>query len=473
MQNMWRGQKLNSINPKKISKKTAWIVLILIALIVGVPSSLYGLPMEPLFFLSWLIIIPICLKLGYKFKDIEMSAVIYCEKAMSPIFVMFAVGAMMGVWIAAGTVPTIIFYGLKIISPKYFLVLSFLICSVVSFITGTSWGTIGTAGLAMSSIGFSLGISPGLVVGAVVSGSLFGDATSIMSASNNLVASVSETELMDHVKYTLKTILPMYIITLIIYLVLGFKYGSAELDNVFTNNLMNLIADKFNISFIALIPLIALLILLALKKPALISIMIGVVIGGLVAVIYQGYSFVDIINISWEGFVSNSGEVFLDTLLNRGGIISMFRLVSIFIFTFGLIGMLNKAEVIETALEPLFRVVNSKAKLICMTVVIGIISDIVAGSMNVSIVMTATALLPLYKKLNVPLLKLSSIVSLVCILGSALVPWNTNGVFITSVIEVDTWTYLPYSYLNILAPILIVLFALFKVKRKKSREKVN
>ncbi len=462
---------MNSSKPKKISRKCAVIVLILIALVVSVPCSLYGLPMEPLFFLSWLIIIPVCLKLGYKYKDIEISAVDYCGKAMSPIFVMFAVGAMMGVWIAAGTVPTIIYYGLKIISPKYFLVLSFLICSAVSFITGTSWGTVGTAGLAMSSIGLSLGISPGLVAGAVVSGSLFGDGTSIMSASNNLVASVSETELMDHVKETLKSIIPIYSIALMIFLILGFKYSSSQMDYTFTNNMMTLISDKFKISLVALIPLIALLILLALKKPALVSIMIGVVIGGLIAIFYQGYSFEEIINISWSGYISNSGEAYLDTLLNRGGISSMLKLMSTFIFTFGLIGMLNKAEVIETVLEPLFKIVNNRFKLIVATVIMGMIANTVAGSMNVSIVMTATAMLPLYKRLNISLLKLSSIVSLVCILGSALIPWNTNGIFITSVLGIDTFTYVPYSYLNLLAPIVIIITALFG--SKKSKENTN
>ena len=200
---------MNTNGPKKISRKNAIIVIVLIALVVGVPSSLYGLPMEPLFFLSWLIIIPVCLKLGYEYKDIEMAAVVYCQKALSPIFVMFACGAMMGVWIAAGTVPTIIYYGLKFITPKFFLVLAFLICSVVSFITGTSWGTIGTAGLAMSSIGLSLGVSPGLVAGAVISGALFGDSTSIMSVSNNLVSSISETDFMEHVKTNLKNIVPI------------------------------------------------------------------------------------------------------------------------------------------------------------------------------------------------------------------------------------------------------------------------
>ena len=458
---------MSSSSPKKITRCCAIAVLILIALVVSVPCSLYGLPMEPFFFLSWLIIIPVCLKLGYKYKDIEMSAVDYCGKTMSPIFVMFACGAMMGVWIAAGTVPTIIYYGLNFITPKYFLVLSFIICSSVSFITGTSWGTVGTAGLAMSSIGLSLGISPGLVVGTVVSGSFFGDCTSIMSASNNLVASVSEVDFMDHFKETIKSIIPIYSMALIIFFILGFKYSSLEMNYTFTENMMALVSSKFKISLVTLIPLISLLILLALRKPALVSIMISVVISAVIAIFYQGYPFAEIVNISWSGYVSNTGDAFLDTLLNRGGISSMFRLMSTFIFTFGLIGMLNMAGVIDTVLEPLFKFVDNKFKLIVATVIMGIISNLVAGSMNVSIVMTATAMLPLYKHLDVSCLKLSSILSLVCILGSALIPWNTNGVFVTSVLGLDTFTYAPYSFLNLLAPIAIITFAIIGPKKRE------
>ena len=462
---------MNLENPKKISRLGAILVLLSIILIVGIPSAVYGLPMEPLFFLSWLIIFPVCLKLGHKYKEVEMAAVTYCQKALSPIFVMFACGAMMGVWIAAGTVPTIIYCGLNFITPKYFLVLAFFVCSFVSFVTGTSWGTIGTAGLAMSSIGLSLGVSPGLVAGAVVSGSLFGDSTSIMSASNNLVASISEVELMDHFKETLKRILPAYIIATVLFLVLGFKFANSQLDYSFTSELMILISGKFNISIISIIPLVTLLVLLALKKPALISIMIGVVIGGVIAILYQGFSFESIMKISWEGFVSNSGNTFLDNLLNRGGITSMLKLISTFIFTFGLIGMLNLAEVIDTVLEPMYKLVTSKCKLACMTVLVGLICNILAGSMNVSIVMTATAMLPLYKKLNVSKLRLSSTVSLVCILGSSLVPWNTNGIFTASVLGIDTFTYAPYAYLNLLGPVTVIIFAILETRIYKIKQK--
>ncbi len=457
---------MDSKTNKPLSAFCAYMTLLSVIITIGVPSFLYDVPMQPLFFVSWLIVMAVCFKQGYTYKEIEAALIEYCTKMLVPTIVMLAVGAMMGVWISSGTVPSIVYYGLKIISPTFFLVISMLICTAVSFITGSSWAAMGTAGLAMSGIGIGLGISPGLVVGAVISGSLTGDATSLMSASNNLVASLSDTPVEKHISFTLKRLLPSYIIAFTIFLLLGFKFAGSNIDISMTNNLTSKLSDIFNISFISILPIVFLLLLLALKKPIIPSIMLGVLIGAFIGIFVQGYSVEEVLIHSWGGYKIETGEVFLDTILNRGGIISMLELIVMFIFAFGLIGLFNKAGVIDKVLEPLFKVIDTEFKLVCMTVIVALIANTITGAMNVSIVTTSTVMLPLYTKLNVTKLKLSSTLSLVCIMGSPLIPWNTNGIFASSVFGVATSEYMLFSFLNLLTPIVIILLEFLNTRRK-------
>ena len=175
-----------------------------------------------LLFLSWLVVIAAGYYLKHKFADMENMAYDMIRRVMQPIVILLSVGAMIGAWIAAGTVPALIYYGLALISPSVFLIVAYLLCSVCSLFTGTSWGTMGTAGLAMVGVGMSMGMNPGLVAGAVICGAYFGDKLSPLSDTTNLAPAVSGGKVMNHVKHMLWTTVPAYVITFIIYLVLGF-----------------------------------------------------------------------------------------------------------------------------------------------------------------------------------------------------------------------------------------------------------
>ncbi len=286
------------------------------------------------------------LKIGYGYKEMQDGLLKGVYDGLEAVLILISVGALIGTWIAGGIVPSIIYYGLSIIEPNIFLLAAFIICTVTSIATGTSFGSAGTAGIAMMAIGASFGFPLPLVAGAVISGCYVGDKLSPLSDTTVMTASLAKVDLIEHIKSMLRVSIPAWIIAGGLFLAAGFLFrGSGDLG-VATSTMASL-REYFNIGWYMLIPAIIVITLLAFKMPSIPVILFGALLGSIWAFAFQGTSFLESINIMYAGSVVDSGVDFIDNLLNRGGIVFMLDVIALIIFALGVGGLMEKIGIIK------------------------------------------------------------------------------------------------------------------------------
>ncbi|MCF6466756.1 Na+/H+ antiporter NhaC [Clostridium sp. Cult2] len=441
---------------------------IVVFMIIGI--NFLKIRIEVMMFGAWLIVVPFAKKLGYTFDELEGAAYEMVRKGMQAITIILAVGMLVGAWISAGTVPTLIYYGLKIITPKFFLVTALILCSIVSLATGTSWGTMGTCGIAMMGIGAGLGIPAGMTAGAVISGAYFGDKLSPLSDSTNLAPAVSGTDVITHIKHMLPVTIPAYLISFVIFLVLGFKYGSDTADISMINEIVVSIEGIFNVGIIALLPAIIVIFLLVRGQSPVTSILIGSVAGYAVATLYQGFDPAYAAEALYTGFAGDFGSDFLNKLLNRGGLLSMANIASIMISGLGLGGMLRYSGILQAILDVLATKIKNEGSLILSTMIVAYLANMIGGSMSFAAVMTGTLMSPLYEQWNLKPENLSRTIEDSSTLGAPLIPWNSNALFAMSMLQVSYAEYIGFAFFNIIDPIIAIIYGFTGFTIKKYTE---
>ncbi len=435
----------------------AFIVIIGVLAIVLGGNKLLGAPIQPMFLIVWLWIVPMCMHLGYSFKEIEDGMMESIKKGMGAVLTVLAVGALVATWIAAGTVPTIIYIGLKIIRPNIFLLATFILCSLVSLACGTSWGTIGTAGIAMFAVGESLGIPMGMTIGAIVSGSYLGDMISPMSDSTNVVSATVGTDLVTHCKEIGILTIPVSIITGIIYFIMGIQFGGENFDATYISGVMTSIGQQFKIGPVCFIPLVLLLYLIIRKKPSMLSMIVSALVAGVVAVLYQGMDYHNVITVFWNGYKADTGEAFIDTLLNRGGITSMSALGLMMIFAFGMIGAFNTVGLMDTIIHPLAKKTKTTFQLTLTSEIIALIGNMM-GSNTFSLLMTGALMLPAYEEKGLHPTNLSKAINATSTPGCTFIPWNASGLYIAGAFGItNTLIFAPYACLVYLMPVAVLI----------------
>ena len=258
-------------------------------------------------------------RLGYSWKDIEEGIISSISGTMQAIIILAIIGMIIGTWILGGIVPTLIFYGLKILTPSIFLVATCLLCAVVALATGSSWTTAGTVGVALMGVAAGLGIPAPMAAGAIISGAYFGDKMSPLSDTTNLAPAMAGAKLFDHISHMVYTTGVSLAIALVGYAILGFRFTNTTPDVSKINTLTNLMSKNFTITpLLLLVPLIV-IIMVAKKVPAIPGLFIGVLLGGAAAMLTQGASFAGVMDAMQNGIVSKTGNVILDALLTRGG----------------------------------------------------------------------------------------------------------------------------------------------------------
>lgn len=317
---------------------TALLVLVaFIALMLTVANA----PVVVVMLFAWVVLVPFALYLGYGLDDIEKSGYELIKAAVGLLALMVAIGAMISIWLCAGTVPTLIYWGLELLSPKMFLVVAFIVTSVVSLPTGTSWGTVSTVGVAMMGVGLGLGLPPGVVAGAIISGAYFGDKFSPISDAPIMVSSVCGMPLWDHIRHMSVTTSIAWVLSAIAYMILGARFANTALDVASINDLLTSLDSLFNIGIITIIPMALVLVLLILQVSAFWSILAGSIVGALVSIFYQGFTLAEVTAFMNTGFSIQSDNAILSSLLNRGGMTSMYELVAVIIGSLGLGGILK------------------------------------------------------------------------------------------------------------------------------------
>ena len=455
---------------KKASLALSSLAIVLIVAFVAVGIGVFNVNIAILLFLCWMIMWPFAAHLGYSFSEMEGFAYEMAQKCIAPAAIILAVGMMIASFMAAGTVPTILVAGLKLITPKFFLALTFVMCCIMSVIMGTSWGTLGTVGIAMMGVGAGLGVNPAITAGAVVSGAWFGDKMSPMSDSTIMCSTITETYIMDHIKAMMQTTIPAAVVSLVIYLGIGIGISGDSYEASTVDSIMNGLKGMFHINLIPVIPIVVVIVMILMKKGTIVSMMSGTVVAILIAVFYQGYSVADMGTFLYSGFTCETKNEILISLLNRGGMTSMLSLLAVFVGGLGLGGILDKTGM----LEPIFHYITEKYKsprgIMLMAWCATLLCILVIADNNFAFVMVATLFGSAFQKYNLKSQNLSRILEDVGTLGSALVPWNVGAQFAAGVLGVSTLAYMPYAFLNWMTPILSLAFIILQVKIKKIEE---
>lgn len=448
-----------NIEKRKPTFKFALLVMFAIISLTTIGMVVFDASITVMFLLSWLIVIPAAMKLGYTNNEIEDFGFSVGKDAFQSNLIILSVGVLIATWISAGTIPTIVYSGLTIITPKFFLVTTLIVCSLTSIATGTSWGTLGTSGIALMSIGTSMGIPPGLTAGAIISGAFFGDKISPLSDSTNLAAAVCKTDVITHIKHMMFTTVPAYLICIVLYTTIGLKYANNSIDYNQINEVMTVLKANFSIGFIAILPILFLLGMLLLQKPPIVSILSSAVLAGGIAVVREGAQIGDLLNYMLNGYSIDTGLLYADKLLNRGGIMSMAETVLLVFIVFVIAGILQKTGFLEVLLQPMIdKIGNSRTKLVGSTFVVSYFANAFSSSMMFTSVFVGTVMSPIYKEFNLKPENLSRIIEDTATLGGPLIPWNSNSIFCSQTLGVSPFEFIPYCFLSWITPIISFIY---------------
>ena len=414
-------------------------------------------------------------KIGYKWEEIQAAMGHGVSRAMIGMFIFIAIGMLIGSWIQAGTVPALIYYGLDLLSPRWFLPAGLLICSITSLATGTSWGTAGTVGLALMGIGVSMGIPAPLVAGMVVSGAFFGDKMSPVSDTTNLAAISAETRLYDHIGAMMYSQLPALVIALVLYTLIGFKYAGGTIDAAQITEIQQTIAGTFNVSVWLLIPIVVLLTLSIMKVPAIPAMMAGVFTASILSMLTQGSSPADVLTAINYGFSSDTGVVAVDKLLNRGGIQSMMWTFSLSFIALALGGALDELHFLEVLIEKMIAKIKRAASLTTVTIISSILSNAAMGEAYLSIILNGRLYGKAFDEKGLQRRMLSRSLEEGATMTTGIIPWTTAGAFMAGTLGVSTIALAPFAFLNLLTPIISItmsymgIYVLYKKDAKKGQ----
>lgn len=403
------------------------------------------------------------------------------------ILILLLIGAVSGSWMISGVVPTMIYYGMKVIFPEIFLFATCVICALIAVMTGSSWTTIATVGVALVGIGTAQGYEPGLIAGAIISGAYFGDKVSPLSDTTVLASSSAGTPLFTHIRFMMVTTVPSFIITLIIFLIVSLLHDVPSAAQV--ADISNGLKVTFNITpWLLLVPVITALLIVK-KVSAIVTLFIAAVIAGITALIFQPHIIDAVANgiapdasadISFlEGFkglfISYYGNTAIDTgnaalndLVATRGMTGMLGTVFLIIAagTFG--GTLVGSGMLQSLTEMLTRFIRRRVAMVASTVGTGIFANMITGDQYLSIILTSRLYKDLYEKRGYESKLLSRSVEDSATVVSVLIPWNSCGMTQATVLKVATLEYLPYCFFNILSPLMSVFIATigYKIVRK-------
>ena len=431
------------------------IILILVTGIV-----LFGVGIHVLLILSLLLTGVFSYAYGYTTAEMLEGMKHSLGRATPAMIIFVLIGAIMGSWLHAGTVPALIYYGLEFLNAQYFLPMGLVICSLTSLATGTSWGTAGTVGIALMGIGISLGISPPIVAGMVISGAYFGDKLSPVSDTTNLAAASAETNLYSHIVAMLYTTVPAYVICLILYTILGFG-ASADASANFeqATQIQVVLAENFNLNVVVLLPIAALLAMMVMKISAIPAMITATFLATLVSMAFQGSDLAPALNAINNGYTDETGFDLVDSILVRGGIQSMMWTFSLAYLALCLGGVLEKVGYLTVLVEKIVDRIRAAANLVTLVIGTTFLANIAMGANYMSIILNGNIYRPVFDKAGIRRRMLSRLLEEGGTQTAAMVPWSTAGAFMAGTLGVATFTYLPYTFLNYINPLLSILLA--------------
>ncbi|CZF82720.1 Malate-2H(+)/Na(+)-lactate antiporter [Grimontia celer] len=435
-------------------------IVSLLSLVVGISVSIviYGLDPQVPMLLGVVVASVVALRCGFSWKDIQSGMVNGIYNALPAMIILMIVGALIGVWILAGVVPTLIYYGLQILAPEIFLPACVIICAVTSLATGTSWGTTGTIGVALMGVGGGLGFPLPLVAGAVLSGAYFGDKMSPLSDTTNLAPAMAGTDLFTHIKHMSYTTGVSISITLVIEAVLGLKYSASGGDIERINNILTTLDSTFFINPVLFLPLFLVLFVSYKKMPAIPGIALGVIAGAICAAGLQGADYNAIASVAFGGYTSETGIGDVDSLLSRGGLDSMMYTISLIIVAMMFGGVMERTNQLRVIADKILAAAKSTGSLVVSTVLTGIGANLILCDQYMAIVMSARSYAEAYRERGLAPENLSRAVEDSATVTANLVPWNSGGAYQAATLGVATLAYLPFNFFCWISPLVTILF---------------
>lgn len=436
------------------------VVLLAFIILMYLFIAVLDLPIQLALFISWFTVILLGLRLGHTYNGMQDGLLKGITSGMEAVLILITVGALIGTWIAGGIVPSIIYYGLSILNPSIFLFATLVLCTVTSLATGTSFGTVGTAGIAMLGIGYSFGIPLPLVAGAIISGAYVGDKLSPLSDTTVMTASLTKVDIVEHIKSMLYVSGPAFGITSILFLLVGFFYVGGNADLSRAQEVMIALDGHFNISWYMLIPAFVVIGLLVMKKPSIPTITFGAVLGILWTVLFQNTSIVDAIQNSYSGYSIQSGVEFMDKLLNRGGISSMLDVILLIVLALGLGGLMEKAGILQVICNRLLKWADNAWKTTVSTLVAGFFGNFFGGAAYVSLITASKITEENYDRLGIDRRVLSRNTEAGGTITTPMVPWSDGGIYMAAVLGISTLSYLPFLWFHFLVIAITIFYAM-------------
>jgi len=399
-------------------------------------------------------------RLGHRWQSIEQGIIEGIKISLNACLILMAIGLLIGTWLAGGVVPIMVYYGLKLLTPGIFLVATCLICSVISLATGSSWSTAGTVGVALIGVAQGLGVPLPMVAGAIISGSYFGDKMSPLSDTTNLSPAVAGAELFEHIRHMTYTTVPSYIIALTLYALMGFFYTPAESGAGNLTDLLTVLEQNFNLSFILLLPPLLVIFMVVFRIPALPALLAGGALGGIMGMIFQGLSLQEVFAAAQSGYVSETGVQAVDELLTRGGLESMMSTIALILCAMSFGGIMERTGMLAAIANAILTIATTTGKLVGSVVLTCYGMNFIAPDQYLSIIVPGRMYKNAFQKAGLHPKNLSRILEDAGTLTSPLVPWNTCGAFMHAALLVDPFSYLPYAFLNLINPILSILYGI-------------
>ena len=418
------------------------------------------------------------IKLGHKWGDIEKGIIDGISNAMIAVLILLMVGALIGSWMLSGTVQSLIYYGLMLISADWFYAAACLVCGIAAMSIGSSWTVAGTLGVAFMGMAAAMQLDPAITAGAIISGAYFGDKLSPLSDTTNLASAVADTPLFLHIRNLLWTTVPSFVIALVLFAFMGGEQTLASAQSI-KETMLGLDAN-FTIGLHLLLPVVFVFVLAWMQIPALPTIFAGALIGGAFAVLFQPESVARFANVSgfsenlsifeqsflavwkvlFDGYQSNIGNAALDSLLSRGGMSSMLNTVWLILCAMAFGSVMEQVGLLQRILSAILSSVESTAGLIVTTVFTCIGANMMTADQYIAIVLPGRMYKLEYAKRGLAPQNLSRTLEDSATITSPLIPWNTCGAYMAGTLGVATLSYLPYAFFNLLGPLFCIAFAL-------------
>ena len=449
-----------------VSVPPLWIALIPIAFLlasIGITILVFGKDPHIPLALTAIVTALVARSNGAPWSALEKGMLHGIAVGTKAIIILMVIGMLIAVWMIAGVVPYLISLGLELLNPRVFLPATCVICAVISLSTGSSWTTASTVGVALMGVGNGLAIPPAMVAGAIVSGAYFGDKMSPLSDSTNLAPAVTGVELFDHIRHMAYTTAPAFVLSLVLYSIIGYSASQSDVSTMEVQQMQTVLSAQFHLSPLLLLPPVVVIVMSVMRFSALPALAAAVGAGAIIAIALQKADIAELVNIMHYGYESSTGETSMDELLSGGGLDKMMWTVSLILCALSLGGIMEGGRMLESVAAAILKGVHSTGTLVTATVGTCFATNIVAPDQYLSIIVPGRMYSEAYQRRKLHPKNLSRTVEDAGTLSSPLVPWNTCGATMMSVLLVNPFAYLPYAFFNLLTPLFAVLWAYLNI----------